>query len=123
MFVLGHIHFKYYTLWVTVPPFTVNCYSQRADNLDYYEVLLSTKEQVYENSDRDQLHSFYVDIMSDPKFKIIMQVNDRNQPISEETDMIQYQSYIDRKGCCQPLYKLSKKSVEHLISLLQNAEG
>jgi len=121
MFALGHIHFKNYTVWVTPPVFSTLTYQQSADELPYYEVMLTRKEQAKEDSTipKQLLYNFYIDIISEPIIKAVMEVDNRNQPIKDFTDMVQYQSYLDRKGSSQPLYKLSRKNVELLIGMLQ----
>lgn len=124
MFALGHIHFQKHILWVTPPVFSLEKYVQGTDNLPYYEVMLTKKElptqedKVRSELPPEQRYNFYVDIMSEPILRGVMEVDARNQPIKDFTDMIQYQSYLDRKGSSQPLYKLSKANVIMLIGML-----
>jgi len=122
MFALGHIHFKKYTLYVTLPVISeVKEYQQGADNQSYYEVLLSKKELLQEGSTIPvtQLYNFYVDIMSEPLLRSVMEVDEKLHPIKDFTDMVQYQAYLDRKSSSQPLYKLSHKNVTMLIGMLE----
>jgi hypothetical protein len=125
MFALGHIHFKNYTVWVIPPVFTIKPYQQGADELSYYEVLLTEKGQAKEDSTTPKhlQYNFYIDIATSSLFKHLLDLNERNQPIEGKTDMVQYQSYLDRKSSSQPLYKLSKKSVERLLQSISEAEA
>lgn len=118
MFALGYIHFKKYTVWINPPVFTLNSYQQGADKLQYYEVLLTKKQMPEPDSTtlkEKELYNFTVNIATSPDFKFLMNLNEKNQPIDGETDMIQYQSYIDRGSNLNSLYKLSKKNVEILL--------
>ena len=125
MFALGHIHFKNYTVWVTPPIFSTLSYQQGADELPYYEIMITEKEQLQEDSTTPKhlLYNFYIDIATSDLFKHLLDLNERNQPVEGKTDMIQYQSYLDRKSCSQPLYKLSKKTVERLLLMIASAEA
>jgi hypothetical protein len=122
MFALGHIHFKYHTLWVTTPAFSLEPYQQGADQLPYYEVKLTKKEILPSENEKvpvPLLWNFYVDIINEPIINAVMEVDSKKQPLKDFTDLIQYQTYLDRKGSSQPLYKLSKKNIELLIGMLE----
>jgi hypothetical protein len=111
MIALGHIHYKKYIVWVSQPLLSpTKGYQQEAGNLPYYEVLLTKKEN---------LCNIYVDIVFNPDFKFLMNLDDRNQPIKDVTDLVQYQAYLDRKGSSQLLYKLSNANVAALLDKCQ----
>lgn len=79
-------------------------YHQSASILPYYEVKVVRK---------DDHCNIAVDLVSDNNFKFIMNLSDRNQP-TDETDLFQYQTYLDRKG--NNLYKLSNINVVALLA-------
>ena len=111
MIVLGHIHYKNYIVWVTQPHLSsIKDYQQEANSLPYYEVMLTRKEKNC---------NIYVDLATDPDFKFLINLSDRNQPIPDITDMVQYQTYLDRKGSTQLLYKLSNANVAALLAKCQ----
>lgn len=105
-------------MWVMTPVFSLELYQQGADNLSYYEVKITKKEipSLESKVKTEQLYNFYIDIATSSEFKFVMKLDDRNQSIKDETDMVQYQSYLERKHLQMPLYKLSRDNVIKLIN-------
>lgn len=102
---LGHTHYNKYIVWITQPHLsTIKDYHQEVDKLPFFEVILVKKEK----------HCLIsIDIATDNNFRFVMNLSDNNQP-TELTDIIQYKSYLNRKG--NNLFFLSKNNVEALLN-------
>ncbi len=122
MFALGSVWIGQYKVWVTTPVFTVNALDPKAIDLPYFEVSVSRLETTYLqghtiDSPKYFVTEYYVNLMDDAKFSFLFNLNDKKQA-SKNTDMVAYNSYLERRSQQMPLWKLSRETIRQLFDSL-----
>lgn len=116
MFSLGNVYIGKYKVWVTTPVFSVHPWDTKAQNLPYFEVLVSREicekpEKIYAT----------VDLSAAEEFKGILSL-DPQKRATGATDLISFQTYLERKSSEAPMWKLSRSNVEKLLEICLNAQ-
>lgn len=101
MLVLGRLLLKNYDIWVANPNISENIFSEDSN---YFEIKICRKEMGW---------NIFVDLFTAADFKSIFCL-ENNRP-TDKTDMIEYQSFMNRKGMSMPLFKVTRQHVEYLI--------
>lgn len=109
MFALGNVWIGDYKVWITTPVFAVSPLDSSARDLPYFEVSLTRS---------DSLMTYYVHLIDDDKFRVLLFDLDEKKRPTQHTDAISYQSYLDRKSMQMPLWKLSKAQIDMLLRSL-----
>lgn len=103
MFNVGNLQINNFTVWVS--PDYFNPTKMWDTNKDYYDVLVTEKVSGLQ---------IYVNLHKDKRFEFI----EYSRP-NENTDRVEYNSFVDRKEQSQPLWKLNKKNIINVINKIQ----
>lgn len=131
MFALGTLFIGNFNLWITTPIFSLDPKDSRAEHLPYFEVLLSEK--------KDML--YYIDLHKDSRFDFINfrclpkelktktkknkfgeeEIIEEKDSLEESIYRYEYEAWSSRKETAmqQPLWKLSRSTIEKLINRCQ----
>jgi hypothetical protein len=110
MFALGQVWIGNYKVWVTTPVFTVDPLDPKARDLEYYEVMVTKLDSKFKVE-------YYVNLMEDDQFRFLFNVNEKKQ-LTDKTDVVAYNTYIERRSMQMPLWKLSTRFISQLFKVL-----
>lgn len=116
MFALGNVFIGKYKVWITSPAFSIHPWDPKAQSLPYFEVLVSREicekpEKIYAT----------VDLSTAEEFKDILSL-DPQKRATGATDLISFQTFLERKRSEAPMWKLSRLNVEKLLEICLNAQ-
>jgi len=107
MIIVGYIPTKNFRLWVNQGAYNPPLIDSKCLELPYYEVLLSEIKDVF----------YYVDLRKDERFNVIFKLDKGLRP-TPGTNMMEYNSMMDRKDQAQPMFMISRQNLESLIDIV-----
>lgn len=120
MICLGNTHFEKYVVWVTTPYSEIRkLYDPVVANLPYYLVSVWAVEKFQKNNETPQYILVSRNLARNPDFNFLFNLDKDYRP-TKNTDMIQYEHYLETKDFGGNLYKLSRENVIKLFEKVQN---
>lgn len=115
MFALGNVFIGPYKILITPASYGTSIFDHNAENDSYFEVLMTKLDPSETENVNKYKARYYVNLVDEEVFRQLLHLNDKKQQTSK-TDPEEYKAFLDRKHLSQPTWKLSKSTVEKLIS-------